>query len=189
MDRKTGVVEGISETKDSDIRGSIVLEVVLKETIKMKAKLEEIGNNQLVRRQIKQHLVKVDPRYETVLLNAQIEQLVVAMHQLHKRCNAIQNEVGSENTAFMRQEIKFSKVLINHIALVRDEPIHLGIEFDSTLKIRKLMEKLRNHHKSEKTNRFANLHGYPPRDIDLYLLHFKSEHTPFVEWGDAYCAS
>ena len=44
MDRRTGVVEGISDTKDSDIRGSIFLEVVLKETIKMKAKLEEIGN-------------------------------------------------------------------------------------------------------------------------------------------------
>ena len=135
MDMISGMVEVISDTKDSDIRGSIFLEVVLKETIKMKAKLEEIGNNQLVRRQIKQHLVKVDSRYETMLLNAQIEQLVVAMNQPRTRCNAIQNEVGSENTAFMRQEIKFSKVLTNHIALVRDELIHLGIEFDSTLKI------------------------------------------------------
>ena len=70
MDMISGMVEVISDTKDSDIRGSIFLEVVLKETIKMKAKLEEIGNNQLVRRQIKQHLVKVDSRYETVLLNA-----------------------------------------------------------------------------------------------------------------------
>ena len=97
MDRRKRTVEGTSDTKDSDIRGSIFLEVVLKETIKMKAKLEEIGNNQLVRRQIKKHLVKVDSRYETVLRNSQIEQLVVAMNQPHKGCNAIHNEIGSEN--------------------------------------------------------------------------------------------
>ena len=86
---------------NSDIHGSIFLEVVLKETIKMKVKLEEIGNNQLVRRQIKQHIVKVGSRYETVLRNNQIEQLVVVMNQPQKRYNEIQNEIGSENIAFM----------------------------------------------------------------------------------------
>ena len=89
----------------------------------------------------------------------------------------------------MRHEIKCTKVLTKHIALVGDDLIHLGIELDSTLKIKKLIEKLRNHHESQKTNRFANLHGYLPRDIYLDLLHFKLEYRPVVEWGNKYCTS
>ena len=55
------------------------------------------------------------------------------MNKPHKRCNAVQSEKGSENTAFMRQEIKFSKVLSKHIELVREELTHLGIEFNLTI--------------------------------------------------------
>ena len=90
---------------------------------------------------------------------------------------------------FLRQEIKYSKVLTKHIDLVRDELTYLRIEFDITLKIRKLMEKLRNHHKIEKRKSFTDLHGHPPRDTDLDLLHFKPKNKTVLEWGDAYCDS
>eukprot|EP00560_Eucampia_antarctica_P002894 CAMPEP_0197840184 /NCGR_PEP_ID=MMETSP1437-20131217/45456_1 /TAXON_ID=49252 ORGANISM="Eucampia antarctica, Strain CCMP1452" /NCGR_SAMPLE_ID=MMETSP1437 /ASSEMBLY_ACC=CAM_ASM_001096 /LENGTH=226 /DNA_ID=CAMNT_0043449749 /DNA_START=1145 /DNA_END=1822 /DNA_ORIENTATION=- len=183
VDRRTGMVEvTAADAKDSDIRGSIFLEVVLKRTIQMQKELEKVGNNGGARQQIKQHLITDDSRFETILRNTEIENLTTAMNKPHKRCNAIQSEKGSENTAFMRQEIKFSKVLSKHIELVREELTHLGIEFDLTIKIRKLMEKLRNYHKSVQTKTFTDIHGYPPRDIDMDLLHFKPGHRAVLEW-------
>ena len=89
----------------------------------------------------------------------------------------------------MRQEIKYSKVLTKHIDLVRDELTYLQIEFDITLKIRKLLEKLRYYHKAENQKSFTDLSGYPLRDIDLDLLHFKPARRTVLEWGYAYCAS
>ena len=108
------------------------------------------------------------------------------MNHPHKQYNSIRNEIGSENIASIQQEIKFSKVLTKYITLVPDELIHLGIEFDPTLKIRKLTEKLRNNHKSEKIYISTTLHGFPSCDIDLDLLHFKPQHTSVVGWGGTY---
>ena len=131
----------VQDVKDSDIRGSIFLDIVLKQTIQMQDELDMVNHNDDSRQNIKQHLLKDDLRFETILRNTEIEKLTAAMNKPHKRCNAIQSEKGAENTAFTRQEIKFSKVLTKHINLVHDELTYLGIEFDSTV---------RNHNKCEK---------------------------------------
>ena len=89
----------------------------------------------------------------------------------------------------MIQEIKYSRILTKHITLVRDELTHLQIEFDPSFKVRKLVGKLREHYKTKQINEFTNLHGHPPRESDLDLLHFKPTHAAVLEWGDAYCQS
>ena len=190
VDKRTGSVEvPMANSKDSEIRGSIFLGVVLKCAVQMEIELDKVDSNSSARQQIKQHLLKEDLRFETVLRNTEIGNLVSAMNKPHKRCNAIQSEKGVENTAFMRQEIKYSKVLTKHIDLVRDELTYLGIEFESNLKIRKLMEHLRVYNKTLKQKDFTDLHGHPPRDTDLDLLHFKPRHKTVLEWRDAYCDS
>ena len=190
LDKRTGMVEvAVQDVKDSDIRGSIFLDIVLKRTIQMQDELDIVNHKDDSRQKIKQHLLKDDLRFETILRNTEIEKLTAAMNKPHKRCNAIQSEKGAENTAFTRQEIKFSKVLTKHIELVREELIYLGVEFDVALKIRKLLGILRDHHKKQKKKSFTDVHGYPPRDIDLDLLHFKPENKTVLEWGDAYCDS
>ena len=77
------------------------------------------------RKYILDHLTQDDNRYESVLRLAEVKSLRTNINQPCKAPNAIQKQAGYQNISFMRQEIKFSKVLTKHIQLVQSELRHL----------------------------------------------------------------
>ena len=98
---------------------------------------------------IKIHLTQDAYRFKNVGKNSMVEDLAFVMNNDDDECrlNVIQKETSYETTAYLRGEIKFSRVLKKHISLVMRELDHRNISFSDNMIVRDLKQKLRNNEK------------------------------------------
>ena len=72
------------------------------------------------KKKIYTQLMDISNQYEKVQEGTVIKEFVGVLHGEHKDLNEIQKQTGYEITSCRRQEIKFVKVLIKHIELVKE---------------------------------------------------------------------
>ena len=77
--------------------------------------------NEEAKKKIKAYLHNIDNQYDKIQEEAVIEDFAGVLHGNHKELNAIQKLTGYEVTSYLKQEIKYSKVLSKHMELVREE--------------------------------------------------------------------
>jgi len=143
--------------------------------------------NSSVKKRIKEKLTSDADQFETLRKDEVINSLATVMNQEnHKPFNVIQSQIGYELTTYQRREIRYSKVITKHIALVREELQHREIPFSAIMKITVLKNLLKVHDKTKQQREFLAKNNLPPRDEDLKLLVFKPEKRSAAEWGDAY---
>ena len=187
MDRRTGAIEDNNVRLRDGVRGNLLIETIIKETNDIDEKVIKLHLNSSVKKRIKEKLTSDADQFETLRKDEVINSLATVMNQEnHKPFNVIQSQIGYELTTYQRREIRYSKVITKHIALVREELQHREIPFSAIMKITVLKNLLKVHDKTKQQREFLAKNNLPPRDEDLKLLVFKPEKRSAAEWGDAY---
>ena len=186
IDKRTGVTEIVKDNSRDNVRGSLLGETIIKETIKIGEKLNKMSASEEQKKKIYIHLMDINNQYEKVQEEAVIEEFAGVLHGEHKDLNAIQKQTGYEITSYGRKEIKFSKVLTKHIELVKEELEHREICYDESMKIMKLKELLRADEKRKREEKYLLDNGIPSRPEDINLTCFLPLHRDATEWGNAY---
>ena len=186
IDKRTGAIEVVRELDRDNVRGSLLVTTIINETIKMGELIGAANINPIIKQKITQHLTKDEFRFETLENNKVVEELAGRLHLQHKNLNAIQKQKGYETTSFLKEEIKFSKVITKHMQLVKDELDHRQLTYEITDKITVLKNILKQDEYSTKAKAYELETGLPAKPVNIDNLHFSPRLRSAPEWGDAY---
>ena len=186
IDKRTGMLEIVDDKKRDEIRGSMLIETIIKRTIELQDEVIQIDATEDVRKQIYSHLVTEASQFNAVQRMETTTALAFVQNQPNKPLNAIQRMSGIEITPHARREIKYTKCLTKHIDLLRAELIFRGVTFNEKAKVMELKRLLKKDNTDRQRAAILQKTNVPARDDDLDFTYFKPLHQPAVEWGSAY---
>ena len=184
--KATGLLEEVNENKRDEIRGAMLVRTIIDGTIKQCVEVQQLNVSNAIRNQVYTHLTNENSQFESVRRNEITEGLASILHNDHKEDNAIQKQAGIDTTAYGRREIKYSRCLTKHMNLVRAELNIRQQQFDESMKITELRRLLKQHEVEMQTKKILDDTGLPPIPESLNTTHFKPQHCPADEWGDAF---
>ena len=132
------------------------------------------------------HLILDANQFESVRQSETTRALAAIMGRPHRPLNTIQKMTGIDTTPHARREIKYTKCLSKHIALVQAELRYRGVTFDENAKIIALRTLLKENNMAIQAADIERRTNLPARPEELNATYFKPLHRPAAEWGSAY---
>ena len=102
--------------------------------------------------------------------------LAAIMDQPHRPLNTIQKMIGIDTTPHAQREIKYTKCLSKHIALLQAELRYRGVTFNENAKIIALRTLLKEDNMARQAADIERRTNLPPRPEELKATYFKSLH-------------
>jgi len=142
--KKTGEIE-LPTKLLKDIRGAHYSALVIAKTIKRNEMLERMPGMNENRIITLRKLTNREQQYRAKRTDTTIEEYsqILLSDTPYPAPNAIQRQKGIESTSHMRGEVIYSKLRIVHIALVREELLFRGVQFEKEWSIKKLVQCLK----------------------------------------------
>ena len=185
-DKRTGLVENVNENKRDEMRGSMLVETIIKGTIQLRNEVLALNISEDVRKRIHSHLISDNKQFDTFIQTNTTGALEAILNQPHKPPNTIQKMTGIDTTPHAKREIKYTKCLTKHINLIQAELQFRGIQFDEKAKVMELKRILKKDSMDRQTAHILETTNVPARPVELDTTYFKPIHRPAEEWGSAY---
>ena len=181
IDRRTGLLEIVNDKNRDEIRGSLLVDTIIKRTIQLRDEVLTLNITDHVRKQISSHLVTDTNQFDCVTRTETTQRLATIIDLPPKPLNAIQKMKGLDTTPHARREIKYTRCITKHIDLITAELNFRGVIFEEKKKVMELKRLLKKDNIERQAANILQTTHIPARTEDLDATFFKPLHRPAVE--------